>query len=774
MKTEFTFKTLLLAIAAATSVLPQMSDAKTNKVIHIKEIERQAVEMDNGKVDNSKLAKSVQNKVSIGKKSISRLVAPGGSMTEALVNKVPGFQAHPVGSYSGASRYQIRINGTQIGFDAVGTPEIDGIQILLDGVPLNNPTSAFHGFETNQLPISSMFSAINVVQGPGTAENHWYDSMGGTINFHTLAPTNKASLSINLGGGSFDSYSASTEIQTGSLAGWKTLLSAGYTRTSGIRTGPTAIGPTQASAFLLKTSKSFNSSKFTAGLYVAHAQEHRAHDLPVYPISGVTTNGYQVPGPLLSEQTTGQYYTPSTDLWSKQQNYVTDVFYLRLINKLSSISQLNETIWYRHGDRNKIAINNYNTTNTSGPNVFNFDPTSNNFGAKVVLSLKLPLNVIKFGGYYQITHTHSQLLGYNSFQNPSINPFDSQPDFYRNYTTNWSSANGFIQDAFSPVKWLNITPGINIENFNVDVTNKAGAYFNQLYPNDSTAFVSTIPGQSGHFTKVAPSVGVNTDIVNGIHAFFIWSRNFQTQTGPAYGVGASDPIVPPSQPAEINSYIGGLKGHEKNIYWQLSGFHNELSNLAVQFVQAINQIVTVEPASETINGVNFLFGYKQPIGFDAYTSDSIQHATESTLNSSGIPLINVPMTGTPTYNLGFTAGYNWFKFGTDWGIAITDRYQSATYIASNITSAPTSIKLPKSAVNLLNLTLSAKTTLFNNVVPGVKNAVFKFQAYNLLNRKYNTMGYQTAGGEYGPSSTGAILAQPGSPLAVYGSVRFLF
>lgn len=175
---QFIKSSFMIGIASAVIVVPNLAFAKTNKIVHIKEVRRQEKINDSGKETDNELLHSSENKVSVGKKRISTLVAPGGSLTEALVNTVPGFQAHPVGSYSGASRYQIKINGTQIGFDAVGTPEIDGIQILLDGVPLNNPTSAFHGFETNQLPISTMFSAINVIQGPGTAENHWYDSMG--------------------------------------------------------------------------------------------------------------------------------------------------------------------------------------------------------------------------------------------------------------------------------------------------------------------------------------------------------------------------------------------------------------------------------------------------------------------------------------------------------------------------------------------------------------------------------------------------------------------
>lgn len=720
--------------------------------------------------------KSSTNSVTVSKKTLDKLIPTGGSPTAALSNAVPGFQAHPAGSYSGASRYQIRINGTQVGFDAVGTPEINGLQILLNDIPLNNPTAGYHGFESNELPIAGMFSSIKVTQGPGAVADHWYDGMGGSVNFKPITPSNKTSAEFDAGAGAFGSQSLSTNLQSGSIGGWDTVLSMGYTGTNGIRTGPTPIGRTEASAIFAETRKQFTAGSFSAGLYYYGAHEHRAHDLPVYPALGVTVNGYNVPGAPLSQQTSGWYYTPSTELWSKRQWYSAILGFTKLRVDLSANTILTDTTWYKRGRRSKRAINNYNTTRTSGPTAFNYDPNSHYFGNRAALHLRLPGNEITLGEYYMEMNSQTQLIGYNSFSAIANGEdiFSSTPVFYRNYTTQWNGSNVFLQDAIKPFKRVTITPGIGIEHYDIKVVNQAQQYFKIIAPGNTSAYVSTIPGTSGNFTEPNYSLALNVKTSRDTRLFAAWSNNFQTQTDNSYGVGASDPVVPPSKPAQITSYIGGIKFHSGKWVGQATLFDNHIDHLTIPYTQSATQTVIVEPASESIKGLNLLFGYKQASGISLYTSDSIQSARESTFNASGNPLADVPMTGTPRYNLGFNASYGWYRNNSFWDVSLSDRYQSATYVASDITSAPTYTFLPNSQMNVINLSASDTTSFFNPYVSNLKLVKFKLFVENLFDQKYNTMGYITAGGEYGPASRGDILAQPGAPLGVYGSVSAYF
>ena len=78
-------------------------------------------------------------KTTVDRAQIETRVPPGGSIVHALA-AAPGVQIRGYGSGNGASRYQIRINGIQVGWAlSGGNPEKNGIAVLFDGIPMNNP-----------------------------------------------------------------------------------------------------------------------------------------------------------------------------------------------------------------------------------------------------------------------------------------------------------------------------------------------------------------------------------------------------------------------------------------------------------------------------------------------------------------------------------------------------------------------------------------------------------------------------------------------------------
>ncbi|MBU2817682.1 TonB-dependent receptor plug domain-containing protein, partial [Acidithiobacillus ferrooxidans] len=224
------------ALGAACIAFAHADDPGGKPAVNVGEVNGQAGGSTTDKKHRAKIsmASPVQS-VHISQAVIEEDTPPGGSMVEAIAANTPGFQARRTGTASGANRYQIRLNGIQIGFDETGQAEMNGNQVLMDGIPLNNPLASYHGFSTAELPIASMFSGINVVYGPGTAKQHWFDSMGGTIDFSTKSSGEKPSVFVDVGGGSFNAYNASTGISTGSIDGWRTYIAGGYTRTGQAR-----------------------------------------------------------------------------------------------------------------------------------------------------------------------------------------------------------------------------------------------------------------------------------------------------------------------------------------------------------------------------------------------------------------------------------------------------------------------------------------------------------------------------------------------------------
>ncbi|MDD5278139.1 TonB-dependent receptor [Acidithiobacillus sp.] len=771
-------KSLYIAIMATGMICTYnismaYADQLENKpAINIGEVNGQSSTAEKNKKDNKKVdLKSPVQTVHITQRDIEDNTPSGGSMVEAIAATTPGFQARRTGTASGANRYQIRLNGIQIGFDETGQAEMNGNQILMDGIPLNNPLASYHGFSTAELPISSMFSGINVVYGPGTAKQHWFDSMGGTIDFRTKSSGENPSAFVDIGAGSFNAYNASTGISTGSIDGWKTYIAGGYTRTGQARISPSLTGPSESSAIFVKTQKKYQSGKFSAGFYFNHTEENRPHLIPVYPFAGGSVNGNGVEGPALSQVTSGFYYTPSSNLWRKHEKYLTYLGYLKLTTDLSSNVKFHNAVWYRAGNRLKVRVDSY----VMAPKLdTEYYPTSSgNFGYRGDFTINLPWNKIDVGGYYQQTTYDSSFAGYASFI-PGHELGSNSPVYYRDDHDHWSAASAFLQDKITPVSFLTITPGLNLINYHISINNVTSVSSADLFPNDTIGDFPTVAGDTANFTKIAPSVAVNATITPALHAFATWSQNYQTQIDSAYGEGASHPVIAPTQPAKINFYMAGLKYAQGPLEGQVSFVHQKLSNLAVQITQAESQNIIVEPANETINGLNFLLAYGHNLGFNARLLGSILHGTENTVDAAGQAVNGARVTGLPTYNINFGLGYRMYADQILWSIRALDNYQSATYLSSDITASPTTLQLPFSAVNLVNLSLSARTTMFDHDIPGLKLMRVSLMLDNLLNRKYNVQGYVSAGGNYGAGSAGSILASPGTPRAVYASITASF
>ncbi len=772
-------KSLNLSVSVALCILAMgitgqvdaYADDVSNTAINVGEVDKGQTGPASEEKKSAVNVKSPVASVHISAASIDEDTPAGGSALEAIARNTPGFQARTTGTPNGANRYQIRINGIQIGFDETGQAEMNGNQILLDGVPLNNPLASYHGFSSAELPIAQMFSGIDVTYGPGTAKQHWFDSMGGTINFQTKSSGERPGAFLNIGGGSFGAFSASTGISTGSLAGWRTFISAGYTRTGQSRQSSLLTGPSQSSAVFIKTSRKTAHGSFTAGFYFNNTNENRPHLIPVYPFPGGSINGNGVPGPALSQVTSGFYYTPSADLWRKHEKYITYLGYLKFSNKLASYLRFHNTLWYRAGHRLKVRIDAYPMV--SKLNTEYYPTSSGNFGDRADFDLTLPYNTVSFGGYYQQTTYDSSFAGYDSFA-PQFALGTGEPVYYRNDHDHWSAASAYLQDEIRPTSWLQIVPGLNLINYHISVNNITSQSASALYPGDTAGFFPSVPGDSKDFTKLAPSLAISGQINKNASLFATWSQNYQTQIDSAYGEGASHPVISPNAPARINFYMAGAKYADGALQAQVSFVHQHLTDLAVQTTQAESQKIIVEPASEVINGLNLLLRYAPNLGWNGRFLASILHGSEDTVNASGVAVNGARVTGLPTYNLTASVGYRWYYARTVWSGRLLDTYQSATYLSSDISAAPTTLQLPFSATNLVNLSLSATTAALDRFLPGVKHVKFSLMLDNLLNRKYNVQGYVSAGGNYGPNSLGTILATPGNPRAVYAQVTAAF
>jgi len=766
MKQRIVVSAIFAALFTQLLALPSFAaeaDTSTN-AIDIGEVNSQSTAEGTAQKESQQEQHSAQPKIIISNEEIQHTVQPGGSIVMALQN-APGVQVKGYGSGNGASRYQIRINGIQVGFAlAPGNPEKNGLSVLFDGVPMNNPLAQYDGWESSETPIASIFSQIHVTQGPGNPDHRWYDSMGGTVNLIPVQPTQKPGASLDLGGGSFASYSASTMLQSGNLDGWRSELGGGYTRSDGFRTGPYH-APNQAEAFFAKTVKDFGVGHFSAGFFFSHTQEFRPLYIPASPIPGVTTGGYGQSGQLLSQPTTGYYYTVPTSQYFKNDTAHMYLVYARLLVHLDKHLTVNNTLYFRNGYRHHYRVNDYfpHAVNTE-----DFTGTTKTIGDRLAFHWQLPMNDISFGGYYQHSRYESLYYGYN----PAVLASSaSNPLFAADYFDYWDGATAFLQDTIHPLSSLRITPGLQLINYNVQFVNNSEA----AIPAGSRPLIYQAGNNNSNYTKLAPSLGINYQIAPGLNAYAIWAKNFQTAPAAAYGNYQKATVQVPESPTSINSYIAGLKWRMGPWQGQLSGFHQHLNNAVIATFLPSDLLSKLDRVSAIYNGVNILLHYGHHLGWFAGTRDTIQHAYyPSYVPAGAAPVIDARMPGTPTVILGFDGGYRWFAANTRFGVRLSDQYASSVTTFNNNTNLPDPTRLPGSAYNLLNLSLSANTLALDPYLPGLKAVDFRLMIDNLLNRKYNSQGYITSGGEFGPSSQGSILVIPGAPRAVYASITATF
>lgn len=134
------------------------------------------------------------------------------------------------------------------------------------------------------------------------------------------------------------------------------------------------------------------------------------------------------------------------------------------------------------------------------------------------------------------------------------------------------------------------------------------------------------------------------------------------------------------------------------------------------------------------------------------------------------PISDVPKS---TFNVGA-----YYTYTLPGGIGLKPRawyqYVGEQAMWDNGAAAPSNQYLPSYGVLNFALAATLPSSWYGHAVSAVK---LKVEVMNVLDRQYNTFGYLAAdgGGDiYGTSQGGYVLAYPGAPRAVYGTVAVSF
>ena len=149
-----------------------------------------------------------------------------------------------------------------------------------------------------------------------------------------------------------------------------------------------------------------------------------------------------------------------------------------------------------------------------------------------------------------------------------------------------------------------------------------------------------------------------------------------------------------------------------------------------------------------------------------------QYFSSVTPSGKPINLGGVPVSNSPKDTLTAGVSYRFFLPAASFKATLWDQYVGTRYLWDNNAGQPTSQTMP--AYDLVNFSLTANTKWLSSHIDGVRGSSVSLQVLNLTNKEYNSTEYISSGGYFQTTNSGYIIANPGTPRAVYLSVSLKF
>lgn len=715
----------------------------------------------------------------LGRKEIEA-AGPGAGGAQML-NFAPGVST--LASYgTGAAKAQISIDGIKQGWgNPKGSEAAHSIAISFDGIPMNNPATGL--WQSPQVNQPSIIQGIHVTYGPGNPENRWYNNIGGGIDFVPIQPTNKPGASIGMSYGSNDFKNIHFDVRTGNFDGFSAVLAGGVSSGNsfiGVPSGTSLLSPSgvvlpsHSYAWFLKIRKRFRRGDDSFGAYLAKGSAYKPYDIPVSAAAGTTINGFDyktnkpIPGPLYSQQTSGFYNAAPYKIDSNS----TWMFYNKLNVDIGAATWLHNDIWYRYGHR---LHNRYVSYGVGAPNTNEYnDPHSETYGDKLWFDSKLPYNKLGFGGYFIKSRDNSKNAFYSQYAPYYATRFVPN-DKYRSNFLDVTDVAAFFQDKIHPISSVDITPGVRVEQFQLNYTPFTTETFpesSKLYPKGNQA---KLPADSRSLSAVEPSVNISWRPIHHLALFAGYSEAYQVPGfggggGPFQAISASSLSLEKGQ-----NYQAGFKvhvahdGYLHHFLFSANWYFTRFSDQYLPITLTNGDVINADGTSD-YEGVN-IYAVDNPLYWlHTFANLSFQKAyfsnyTVKGKSYDGLPVANVP---DATFNIG--AYTKSFVDGILLEPRIWVQYTGPQSLYDSITKSPSATaKLP--SYTLLNLALHSKIPMH---IAYFRNVGVDVDLLNVLGNRYNSYEYISSGGTYGPNTKGDLIGLPGAPRTFYVSLTANF
>lgn len=671
-----------------------------------------------------------------------------------------------------------------------------------DGVALND---VFNGGVTGEadtvnnvllLPIN--VDSVELYHGINDPSVNSYNSLGGTINYLPRQPTATSGGSISGSYGSFDTWDAHGEINTGDSNGLRQLLSFDYAKSDGWIPG----------------TPSRNINAYYSGTYDAQNGDHVGLILVFNDNRGNTP--MQMPTPLL--QANGGYWQ-----WPKSVAYEDDhdQRYMAILDFSAPLSR-NVTF------DNKVfgGYNGYVRTSYANPaddesatqpydlysqstgfpfwapgegypvpltyvpaNVFGSTHAGTDYhyygyaawgiGYQPSITVALPRNTFTVGGNITYGELRSREYWYGSYDMPLSDGYNDAWDEHDSRIL----ASGYVQDE---IKLLNdaltITPGVKY-------------IFAHTNDNDAIGFYYPYGGSVGddeHF--ISPTVGLNYKFTNSFSFNFAFGENIKFPDISAYYDNIPANAAPTGQPAytpppitikpeHVNDYEGGLKYQQGNLSAELDVYREDFSDIFIDSYDFVTGYTSVSNGGDAryqgvelqLNGDFGLGQYGDLKPFFNFSYNQAKFTSSFSADSVGGVLSEAGATVTAGERMGdvpdilSSAGVVWAW--QDWRFNADGRYIGRQILLNYNTGVPDANGAYIGGYSIFDLGL-AKTFELHGPGMFAKSVLIGVNVDNLFDKYYfNYADTSTKENYHGIDTT---FASPGAPRTIMGKVQVNF
>jgi len=701
-----------------------------------------------------------------------RTISPIATI-QTLLNEQPSVFTYETGPFGMQTTAYFRA------FDATSFSE------TLDGAPLND---VFNGGVSNEASVHNNvvlaprdIDSVEVYRGINNPAVNSYNSLGGTINFVSRAPTSHFGGEVGVDAGTFDTFLWHASINTGEIAG----LSQLFQVESGSSNGWQENTPDRNTNFYYAANYDINNNQITARFSYDENNGYSPLEIPVALISALGSS-YSLPRDIdFEHDNDNNYYgilawkgvvspqisfdnkifVSSTDF--QRVSYANNAYYPGDKIPAAGSDLLPITGLLQPGLEQPYYLLNETKYTSQTDHFYGYRAWDIGYNGDV--TFKLPYNTITVGGnatyadlysreYFGSTYDLKEVIGLNG------NDFWDEQD-RRTYLS------AYVQDEISLLNdRLKITPGVKF-----------------LYASTSDFDAASYYGAAGKVADVerfvSPTIGANYEFTDSISAFAAFGRNVKFPTINAYYEntpnneysGADVPLH--VTPEYVNDFEVGVRYRNGGSSFGVNGYHETIENtfITVTDPSTQNETTTNGPASE-YEGVELELAQDFQDVFEgklhSYFNYAHNKAVYTATSSTGAITSNTPLTDVPQDLI--STGVSWERDG--WLLNVDGRYVGLQYVEEGATGLTSPYTVDP--YFLLNAGISKTFDLRNGAV--IQHVRVSVHGDNLLNRTYliDPYGETYPKGYTNPNvpnpAAGYLSAVPGEPRSVTFSVAASF